>query len=106
MTAYYLLHRSNYVLSEAPAGACILYSISCGLSDGALDDQYDLVDISESDAQLKAWDERSRPQEEDLNPTVPLFDQIHRLMYLRKQGGKASVGAFIEERGLSEVVFR
>ncbi|MCS3632046.1 hypothetical protein GGP55_002659 [Salinibacter ruber] len=71
--------------------------------------QYDLVDISGSDAQLKAWDERSRPQEEDLDPTVPLIDQIHRLMYLRKQGGRTSVGsvgAFIEERGLSEVVFR
>ena len=102
VTAYYLLHRSDYGLAEAPAGACILYSISCGLSDDALDDQYDLVDISGSTAQLKAWDERSRPQEEDLDPTAPLIDQIHRLMYLWKQGDRASVDAFIEERGLSD----
>jgi adenine-specific DNA methylase len=102
VTAYYLLHRSDYGLAEAPAGACILYSISCGLSDDALDDQYDLVDISGSTAQLKSWEERSRPQEEDLDPTAPLIDQIHRLMYLWKQGDKASVDAFIEERGLSE----
>jgi hypothetical protein len=102
VTAYYLLHRSDYGLAEAPAGACILYSISCGLSDDALDDQYDLVDISGSDAQLKAWDERSRPQGDDLEPTAPLIDQVHRLMYLWKQGDKASVDAFIEERGLSE----
>ena len=102
VTAYYLLHRSDYGHEEAPAGACILYSISCGLSDDALDDQYDLVDISGSTAQLKAWDERSRPQEDDLDPTAPLIDQIHRLMYLWKQGDKASVDSFIEERGLSE----
>jgi adenine-specific DNA methylase len=102
LTAYYLLHRSDYGLEEAPADACILYSISCGLSDDALDDQYDLVDISGSDAQLKAWDERDRPQEDSLDPNAPLIDQIHRLMYLWKQGDKASVDAFIEERGLSE----
>lgn len=102
VTAYYLLHRSDYGLAEAPAGACILYSISCGLSDDALDDQYDLVDVSGSDAQLKAWDERDRPQEDSLDPNAPLIDQIHRLMYLWKQGDKASVDAFIEERGLSE----
>jgi adenine-specific DNA methylase len=102
VTAYYLLHRSDFGLEEVPSGACILYSISCGLSDDALDDQYDLVDISGSTAQLKAWDERSGPQEEDLDPTAPLIDQIHRLMYLWKQGDKASVDAFIEERGLSE----
>ena len=102
VTAYYLLHRSDYGLEEAPAGACILYSISCGLSDDALDDQYDLVDISGSDAQLKAWDERDRPQEDSLDPNAPLIDQVHWLMYLWKQGDKASVDAFIEERGLSE----
>ena len=102
VTAYYLLHRSDYGLEEAPAGACILYSISCGLSDDALDDQYDLVDISGSDAELKAWDERDRPQEDSLDPNAPLIDQVHRLMYLWKQGDKASVDAFIEERGLSE----
>lgn len=102
VTAYYLLHRSDYGLAEAPAGACILYSISCGLSDDALDDQYDLVDISGSTAQLKSWEERSRPQKDSLDPTAPLIDQVHRLMYLWKQGDKASVDAFIEERGLSE----
>lgn len=102
VTAYYLLHRSDYGLAEAPAGACILYSISCGLSDDALDDQYDLVDISGSDAQLKAWDERRRPKQENMDSSAPIIDQIHRLMSLWTEGDQQSVDAFIEERGLAD----
>jgi hypothetical protein len=30
-------------MDDAPIGACILYAISCGLSDTALADQYDLL---------------------------------------------------------------
>jgi hypothetical protein len=102
VTAYYLLHRSDYGFEEAPAGACILYSISCGLSDDDLDGRYDLVDISGSTAQLKAWEKRDRPQQDELDPSAPLIDQVHRLLYLWKQGDRASVDAFIEERGLTE----
>jgi putative DNA methylase len=43
VTTYYLLHRHDFGLAPAPAGACILYALSCGVSDRALADQYDLV---------------------------------------------------------------
>lgn len=43
VTTYYLLHRHDFGFKEAPAGACILYAVSCGLTDRALSDQYDLV---------------------------------------------------------------
>jgi hypothetical protein len=42
-TAYYLLHRHDFGLEEAPAGACILYATACGLSDRDLDSAWDLV---------------------------------------------------------------
>lgn len=43
VTTYYLLHRNDFGMGDAPIGACILYAISCGLSDAALADQYDLL---------------------------------------------------------------
>jgi putative DNA methylase len=42
-TAYYLLHRHDFGLEEAPAGACILYATACGLSDRDLESAWDLV---------------------------------------------------------------
>jgi adenine-specific DNA methylase len=42
-TAYYLLHRHDFGMDEAPAGACILYAISCGLSDKELSDTWNLI---------------------------------------------------------------
>lgn len=43
VTTYYLLHRNDFGLKEAPAGPCILYAVSCGLSERELVDQYDLL---------------------------------------------------------------
>lgn len=43
ITTYYLLHRNDFGLEEAPVGACILYAVSCGLSDSALADDYDIL---------------------------------------------------------------
>jgi adenine-specific DNA methylase len=43
VTTYYLLHRHDFGFEEAPAGACILYSVSCGLSDRDLTDQHDIL---------------------------------------------------------------
>jgi len=42
-TAYYLLHRHDFGLEEAPVGACILYATACGLSDQALVRDWDLL---------------------------------------------------------------
>ena len=43
MTTYYLLHRNDFKMDDAPVGACILYALSCNLSDSALVNQHDLL---------------------------------------------------------------
>ena len=43
VTTYYLLRRGDFGLDEAPAGACILYALSCNLSDRDLSDRFDLL---------------------------------------------------------------
>lgn len=45
-TAYYLLHRHDFGMDEAPAGACILYAISCGVSDKELADTWDIISFA------------------------------------------------------------
>lgn len=90
VTTYYLLHRHDFGMADAPVGACILYAVSCNLSDGALADQYDILartggsssaadedgygedeedagetaDVPEegsgSQVKLKAWNQRNR----------------------------------------------
>jgi hypothetical protein len=42
-TAYYLLHRHDFGLEEAPSGACILYATACGLSDSELESTWDML---------------------------------------------------------------
>ena len=43
VTTYYLLHRNDFSMGDAPIGACILYAISCNLSDRDLTDRYDVL---------------------------------------------------------------
>lgn len=43
VTTYYLLHRHDFGMGEAPVGGCILYALSCNLSDAALVHRYDLL---------------------------------------------------------------
>jgi adenine-specific DNA methylase len=43
VTTYYLLHRHDFGMEDAPAGPCILYAVSCGLTDHALADQFDIL---------------------------------------------------------------
>lgn len=43
VTTYYLLHRKDFGMGDAPASACILYALSCGLTDRSLSDQYDIL---------------------------------------------------------------
>ncbi len=128
VTTYYLLHRSYFKLDDAPSGACILYAVSCGLSDVALADQYDLLvrtggreaseveveaegdgaeaedeEGSGSKVRLKAWQQRKRPSmgyETASGRPVPLIDQAHRLMHLWKAGKTADVNEYVDERGL------
>ena len=122
VTTYYLLHRSDFGLDAAPAGACILYALSCNLSDADLsgrrdlvargkqgsggghdDDDTDAPKISGSEARLKWWNER---RASDLGRATadggapPLIDCVHKVMQLWKTGEQARVDAFLEERGL------
>ena len=43
VTTYYLLHRNDFGIDEAPIGACILYALSCNLSDSELADRFDIL---------------------------------------------------------------
>jgi len=42
-TAYYLLHRHDFGLEEAPSGACILYATACGIPDSELESTWDIL---------------------------------------------------------------
>ena len=125
LTTYYLLHRHDYGLDAAPAGACILYAVSCNLSDAELAGGLDLLarggasttavsdedgdeDGSEttgsaSEARLKAWNRRrsrnlGQPAADGAPP--PLVDCVHRLMQLWKTGEQGRVDRYLEARGL------
>lgn len=104
VTTYYLLHRNDFGFQDAPAGACILYAISCGLSDKDLADRYDLLvrtggkeaagedEITDEDGEfeggsgsqlrLKTWQQRKRPSLgydpalDNTSPNLPLFPEM------------------------------
>jgi hypothetical protein len=129
-TAYYLLHRHDFGLEEAPAGSCILYAISCGMSDKELADTWDLLsfrkgkpaeedddEAKEADSEeevvseessgnrvlLKTWQQRSRRTmgyEAPGGRPVPLIDRVHRLMHLWKAGDLHKVEEYLDEYGL------
>ncbi|OGA54124.1 MAG: hypothetical protein A3F74_24215 [Betaproteobacteria bacterium RIFCSPLOWO2_12_FULL_62_58] len=62
ITTYYLLHRNDFGLKDAPAGACILYAVSCGLSERLLADQYEIL----SRGKGAAADEESGDEADDV----------------------------------------
>ena len=130
VTTYYLLHRHDFGFDEAPVGACILYAVSCGLSDRELVEQYDLVSraggaesAAESDdadeaaggddepterssgsaLKLRAWNQRKAKDlglDAPRGKTVPLIDQVHRMMRLWKAGDVVKVNEYLDQRAL------
>ena len=125
LTTYYLLHRHDYGLDPAPAGACILYAVSCNLSDAELAGGLDLLARggasatvvpdedgdedgpetagSASEARLKPWNRRrgrnlGEPSTDGAPP--PLIDCVHRLMQLWKTGEQGRVDRYLAGRGL------
>lgn len=126
ITSYYLLHRYDFGLKDAPAGACILYAVSCGLSERELTDQYELLARTGSGAdtpedgegddtgdtaapasggqfKLKSWAQRKHKnlgQDTAAGRPAPLIDQIHRLMHLWQAGDVVKVNDYLETRGL------
>jgi len=129
-TAYYLLHRHDFGMEEAPAGACILYAVSCGISDRELAATWDLIgftkgkaandeDDEESDAdaesdaeteddsgskvKLKTWAQRkgkSLGYDAPDGKQVPLIDRVHCLMHLWKAGDLSKVDGYLDGNGL------
>ena len=124
VTNYYLLHRHAFGMGDAPVGGCILYALSCNLSDSALVSQHDLLVNSggasiddepeeEEDneggggggakVKLKAWDRRRGRNlglEGPGGRPSPLIDQVHRLMRLWREGDQARVNDYLDSRGL------
>ncbi len=62
VTTYYLLHRYNFGMENAPIGPCILYAVSCNLSDTLLLGKYDL--LTRTGGQSK--DEENEEEDEEL----------------------------------------
>jgi putative DNA methylase len=129
LTTYYLLHRNDFGLEDAPVGPCILYAVSCGLSDAALADEHDMLartggsansngdeerdEAEDAEAEveggtgsrvrLKAWQQRKNKGMGHDSPgrPAPLIDQVHRLMHLWKAGDQVKVDEYLEARALA-----
>jgi len=126
-TSYYLLHRHDFGFEEAPAGTCILYAVSCGLSDRELVDNWNLLskgggstttangnDVdpdaeaeaeegSGSKLKLKTWAQRKNRTmgyEAPGGRPVPLIDQVHRLLHLWRGGDVHKVDEYLDDYGL------
>ncbi len=130
VTTYYLLHRHDFGLDDAPIGPCILYAVSCGLSDADLVDEHDLLartggspgpndeeeeavepedaeaEVEEgtgSKVRLKAWQQRKAKGMgyDVVGLPAPLIDQVHQLMHLWKAGDQVKVDEYLEARALA-----
>lgn len=90
VTAYYLLHRHDFGMEEAPAGACILYATACGLSDAELDKTWDLL-VSTG----KAADEAEIVEDDDSQGEGSESDE------LESGGSKVKLKPWSQRRGKS-----
>jgi putative DNA methylase len=122
VTTYYLLHRYNFGMESAPIGPCILYAVSCNLSDSLLlgkcdllartggqgkDEDEEEVDDEEgkeegtsSTVKLKSWSQRKYAGLESAGLTSPLIDKVHRLMHLWRAGDVLKVDEYLDIYGL------
>ncbi len=128
VTTYYLLHRNDFKMDDAPIGACILYAVSCNLSDKNLADRYDIlvrtggqVEEVEEDSEivsdghnseveegtgskvkLRPWHQRKRKTMgyDAYGALAPMIDQVHRLMHLWKAGDLVRVNEYVDSRAL------
>ncbi len=130
VTTYYLLHRYNFKMESAPIGPCILYAVSCNLSDSLLLGKYDLLvrtggqskdedeDVVEegeevimdegveelegtsSTVKLKAWSQRKYAGLEMAGMSTPLIDKVHRLMHLWRAGDVIKVDEYLDMHAL------
>ena len=129
VTSYYLLHRNDFGFEKAPAGACILYAVSCGLSDAELERTWNLVkvkgsavpaseeveaesgdetgeaaeEMSGGEFTLRTWKERKEKRmgfESVGGREIPLIDRVHRLMHLWHDGDVRRVDDYLDDNVL------
>ena len=121
LTTYYLLHRHDFGMKKAPAGAVILYALSCNLKDADLlgrhdllvrgkssgatdtDDDDDSSGASDSEFRLKRWNQRKVAGLERAGATggtPALIDSLHGVMRLWRKGDLGRVNEFLDARGL------
>ncbi len=65
VTAYYLLHRHDFGMDEAPVGACILYATACGLSDAELERSWDILAGAGGDGAAEEPEDDDASDDED-----------------------------------------
>jgi hypothetical protein len=131
VTSYYLLHRNDFGFEKAPAGACILYAVSCSLSDAELERTWNLVkvkgsvvpepeeeeegtsdeagepveEMSGGEFTLRTWQERREKRmgfESVGGREVPMIDRVHRLMHLWRDGDVRKVDDYLDEYALRQ----
>src|SRR5207248_6716400 len=68
VTTYYLLHRNDFGMESAPIGPCILYALSCNLSDAALINKYDL--LARSGGQVQESEDEQEGEVDEENTAV------------------------------------
>ncbi|MDE0626642.1 MAG: hypothetical protein OXH99_09610, partial [Bryobacterales bacterium] len=112
-------HRHDFGMKGAPAGAVILYALSCNLKDADLVGRHDLLvrgkskqtsgtdedDSGGSDSKfrLKRWNQRkiTVPGQLGLTGRAPsLIDSLHAVMRLWRKGDLAPVDEFLDAQGL------
>jgi len=126
VTAYYLLHRSEFGFEDVPVGASILYAVSCNLSDTELADRYDVLrsgkgrslqeelddeddsvdEGSSATVRLKTWKQRTRKglgHEIPGGRPVPLIDKVHHLLHLYAGDDVTLVDEYIRQQGLADL---
>jgi len=91
VTAYYLLHRHDFGMDEAPAGACILYAISCGISDRELAQTWDLISFTKGKTEDEEDDEVASADEDS-----GLSDEA-----LAESGSKVKLKTWAQRKGKS-----
>jgi adenine-specific DNA methylase len=92
-TAYYLLHRHDFGMDEAPAGACILYAISCGISDKELAGTWDLIGFTKGNL---ATEDTESTEDEDSEASV---DSVADADSEEESGSKVKLKTWAQRKG-------
>ncbi|MFZ0890368.1 MAG: DUF1156 domain-containing protein [Candidatus Binataceae bacterium] len=99
VTTYYLLHRHDFRMDDAPIGACILYAISCGLSDHDLAERYEILQRTggqsepEDDGEEESATETAEGAEEGTGSKVRLRPWNKRIRKSMGYDGDAGAAA-------------